>query len=153
MWWTPLGCVRRFQPNTLPEDKNNTNTNFHADDTTIFNDSINSLNPIEILLLGSTYTWSSQRTSPTLVYLDRVFLNDVWDLICPKTSLSILTRYISDHTPLLIIISSCFMEFVVASWQSSSHAFIEKHFISCPWVGARPSYFPKISCCWACHSS
>ena len=61
---------------------------------------------IELPLLDRCYTWSSKRDQPTLKKLDRVFINVDWDFLFPNTTIASLTRYISDHVPLLITIDT-----------------------------------------------
>lgn len=78
------------------------NDNFDASEANLFNDTINSLEIVEIPLVDRAYTWSNKRDVPTLVRLDRVFVNLMWDAAFPNTALSSLTRYASDHVPLLL---------------------------------------------------
>ena len=86
-----------------PEDKNN--ANYCAPDADRFNELINSLGLIEIPLVDRAFTWSNRRDCPTLVRLDRCFINLDWDASFPNTALSSLTRFASDHVPLSI--SAC----------------------------------------------
>jgi len=83
-----------------PADKNNDNFNFAEANN--FNDLINALCLIEIPLADRAYTWSNNRADTTLVRLDRCFVNVEWDAIFPNTTLSTLTRFCSDHVPLLL---------------------------------------------------
>ena len=80
-------------------DKNT--TTFNAFEAGRFNDLINSLVLVEIPLVDRAYTWSNKRSVPTLVRLDRCFVNTDWEAIFPNTSLASLTRVASDHVPLL----------------------------------------------------
>ena len=80
-------------------DKNT--TSFNAFEVGRFNDLINSLALVEIPLVDHAYTWSNKRSVPTLVRLDRCFVNTDWEAIFPNTSLASLTRVASDHVPLL----------------------------------------------------
>jgi len=80
-------------------DKNT--TTFNAFEAGRFNDLINSLALVEIPLVDRAYTWSNKRSVPTLVRLDRCFVNTDWEAIFPNTSLASLTRVASDHVPLL----------------------------------------------------
>lgn len=43
---------------------------------------------------------------PTLLRLDRAFINQAWNDYLPNSSLSSLTRHASDHVPLLVTIST-----------------------------------------------
>jgi hypothetical protein len=74
---------------------------FNASEAHMFNDVVNRIRLIEIPLLDRSYTWSNKRANPTLVRLDRCFVNVDWDSAFPNTSLASLTRTASDHVPLL----------------------------------------------------
>jgi endonuclease/exonuclease/phosphatase family metal-dependent hydrolase len=56
-----------------PADRNN--DNFSAAEAELFNNAINDLGLIELPLRDRLYTWSNKRAVPTLVRLDRVFIN------------------------------------------------------------------------------
>lgn len=87
----------------LTRDAVDKNTpSFNQGEAHMFNDCINSLELLEIPLLDRAYTWSSKRESHTLVRLDRCLINLQWDELFPNTSLSSLTRFASDHVPLLL---------------------------------------------------
>ena len=98
--WMLLGD---FNLTRCPEDKNN--ANYCAPEANRFNELINSLGLIEIPLVDRAFTWSNRRDCPTLVRLDRCFINLDWDASFPNTALSSLTRFASDHVPLSI--SAC----------------------------------------------
>lgn len=49
---------------------------------------------------------SNRRATPTLIRLDRVFINHAWNDRFPSSSLSSLTRDTSDHVPLIATIST-----------------------------------------------
>lgn len=95
--WMILGD---FNLKRCPEDKNT--ATFNTAEANCFNDLINTLGLIEIPLVDRAYTWSSRRDDPTLVRLDRCFVNIAWDDVFPNTTLSSLTRFASDHVPLLV---------------------------------------------------
>jgi hypothetical protein len=57
-------------------------------------------------LVDRLFTWSNNRTNPTLERLDRAFINLSWDAMLPNTNMSSLTRCTSDHVPLLVKIES-----------------------------------------------
>ena len=57
---------------------------------------------LELHLNGRLYTWSSERDSPTLERIDRVFASDDWSLLFPDHNLSALASECSDHAPLLL---------------------------------------------------
>ncbi|CAN6343200.1 unnamed protein product [Urochloa humidicola] len=73
---------------------------------TAFNDTIHDLALHDIPLLDRLFTWSNQRDNPTLARLDRVFLNVPMSLTFPNTSLSSLPKPTSDHTPILLKLST-----------------------------------------------
>jgi exonuclease III len=79
---------------------------FHQHEADAFNDKINSLSLIELPLLDRRFTWTSNRNDPTLERLDRVFINLAWAQMFPNTSLSSITRFISDHVPLIVHVST-----------------------------------------------
>ncbi|XP_009788948.1 uncharacterized protein [Nicotiana sylvestris] len=53
---------------------------------------------------GSNYTWCNNRRSGKKIWkrLDRIFVNDLWDQLFQRTSVSHLARTSSDHRPLLM---------------------------------------------------
>jgi endonuclease/exonuclease/phosphatase family metal-dependent hydrolase len=81
-------------------DKNNSN----LDRALIgwFHRFINDVELQEIPLLGRKFTWSNEREAPTLVWLDRVFATDGWDLLFPDCILQSSASTISDDCPLLL---------------------------------------------------
>lgn len=87
-------------------DKNN--DSFRQPEANLFNQWINNSALIELPLLDRKFTWSNKRDRPTLELLDRVFVNDSWDQIFPDSSVSSLTRFVSDHVPLVISVCSSF---------------------------------------------
>jgi endonuclease/exonuclease/phosphatase family metal-dependent hydrolase len=99
--WMLLGD---FNLTRCPDDKNN--DCFNASEANRFNDLINSLGLIEIPLVDRAYTWSNRRDVPTLVRLDRCFVNTDWDAVFPNTTLRSLTRFASDHVPILVSAST-----------------------------------------------
>ncbi|XP_066333373.1 uncharacterized protein [Miscanthus floridulus] len=56
----------------------------------------------EIPLLGRKYTWSNERSSPTLVRLDRAFCCVDWEDIFPDAVLQSSALVVSDHCPLVL---------------------------------------------------
>ena len=85
-------------------DKNN--RQFNAPLATAFNDTIDQLNLSEVDLGDRLYTWSNRQANPILAKLDRVFSNNELNLAFPLATLSSLPRPTSDHTPLLLTLSS-----------------------------------------------
>jgi hypothetical protein len=55
----------------------------------------------EIALNGGRFTWSNNHADPTLEKLDRVLMNDKWEVAFPLTNLK-KPRLMSDHNPLLL---------------------------------------------------
>jgi len=94
--WMVLGDFNLIRD---PADKNT--GSFNLPDANRFNDLISSISLIEIPLVDRAYTWSNCRDNPTLVRLDRCFINLDWDACFPNTALSSLTHFASDHVPLL----------------------------------------------------
>jgi len=74
--------------------------------TQAFNDAISDLGLIDIPLLDRLFTWSNHRATPTLARLDRVFYNNSMSLIFPNSSLTSLPKPTSDHTPILLTVST-----------------------------------------------
>lgn len=75
-------------------------------DIIIFNEIISKLGLIEIPLNGMAYTWSKMQDQPLLQQLDWVFTSPAWTLIFPHTSVTALSKYISDRTPCLMSIET-----------------------------------------------
>ncbi|KAK1677030.1 hypothetical protein QYE76_037878 [Lolium multiflorum] len=67
---------------------------------------INTLGLIELPLRDRQFTWSNKRATPTLIRLDRVFINHAWNVRYPSSSLSSIARDTSDHVPLVAKIST-----------------------------------------------
>jgi exonuclease III len=99
--WIILGDFNLMRFST---DKNN--NNFRQTEADSFNNTINSLSLIELPLLDRAYTWSSNRQNPTLQKIDRAFINLEWANTFPNSSISSLTRFVSDHVPIVAAIST-----------------------------------------------
>jgi len=56
----------------------------------------------EIPLLRRKYTWSNERSSPTLVRLDRTFCCVNWEDVFPYAVLQSTVLVVSDHCPLVL---------------------------------------------------
>ncbi|KAK1685445.1 hypothetical protein QYE76_046293 [Lolium multiflorum] len=67
-----------------------------------FNALIHHLALQELPLLDRRFTWTNRQNPPTLARLDRVFFNADWDAALPNSTLTLLHRPTSDHTPLLV---------------------------------------------------
>jgi exonuclease III len=87
-----------------PADRNN--ANFSSSDADLFNDTINDLALFELPLRDHQFTWSNGRATPTLIRLDRVFINQAWNDSFPASRLASANRDTSDHVPLMAKISS-----------------------------------------------
>lgn len=61
----------------------------------------------EIPLLGRKFTWSNERSAPTLVRLDRAFCCSDWDSIFSDSILQSLASVVSDHYPLILGLKVC----------------------------------------------
>lgn len=86
-------------------DKNNTN----ADNRAMmgrFRHLLNDLELCEVELLGHRYTWSNERSDPTLVRLDRIIYTKDWEDMFPHCLLQSMAAGISDHYSLLLGLST-----------------------------------------------
>lgn len=75
-------------------------------DIVIFNEIISNIGLVEISLRGMSFTWSNMQDQPLLQQLDWVFTSPAWNLKFLHTSLTALSKYISDHAPCLISIET-----------------------------------------------
>jgi hypothetical protein len=62
----------------------------------------------EVHLEGMIYTWSNERSHPTLEKIDRCFISTEWDLPFPGHELTSMPSIYSDHVPLLLCLDSSF---------------------------------------------
>jgi hypothetical protein len=90
--------------NLTRDHSEHNNNNFSLSEANLFNDCINNLALIELPLCDKQFTWSNGRDSPTLVRLDRIFINHAWNFGFPSSTLTSLTRDTSDHVPLIATI-------------------------------------------------
>lgn len=118
----PWMLIGDFNLTRCLEDKNN--CNFNSAEANHFNDLINSLGLIEIPLIDRAYTWSNRRAEPTLVRLDRCFVNVHWDAVFPNTTMSSLTRLASDHVPLLATVCTRIPPLI--SWRNNARFMLPK---------------------------
>lgn len=100
---TPWIILGDFNLLCHPSEKNT--DGFRQAEADMFNAFIHSNALIELPLLDSSFTWSSKREKPTLEKINRVFINTE-DLLFPNTTIASLTRFISDHVPLIISIDT-----------------------------------------------
>ncbi len=63
---------------------------------------VSGLGLIDLPIANRRYTWTNARPNPTLVRLDRVLTSHDWFLLFPRSSLRVLPRLCSDHSPLLL---------------------------------------------------
>jgi hypothetical protein len=71
-----------------------------------FNASINNLGLEELKLYGNKYTWINKQESPLLERLDWFLASVSWVINYPRSSIRILSRDTSDHSPCLVSIST-----------------------------------------------
>jgi exonuclease III len=67
-----------------------------------FSDMLDCCDLKEINLQNRRFTWSNERTNPTLIKLDTVFANAEWDQAFHSHVLHGLSSSLSDHCPLLL---------------------------------------------------
>ncbi|KAF8666535.1 hypothetical protein HU200_053656 [Digitaria exilis] len=89
----PWLLLKDFNLTRDPEDRNN--ANFDASAADLFNTAIDRL-----------YTWSNRWDDPTLIRLDRAFINAAWSSILFNSTLSSLPRPVSDHVPIVVTAST-----------------------------------------------
>ena len=112
--WMLLGD---FNLTRFPDDKNT--GSFNVADADRFNEVISALGLIEIPLVDRAYTWSNRRDEPTLVRLDRCFVSLDWDTVFPNTTLRSLSRFASDHVPLVATASTSIPRSVCFRFENS----------------------------------
>jgi len=86
------------------EDKSN--GQFNAALANAFNNTIMQIMVTETPLSDKRFTWSNMQAFPILARLDRAFTNVALDQTFPMISLSSLPRPTSDHTPILLCLST-----------------------------------------------
>jgi hypothetical protein len=75
-------------------------------DMLLFNDLNQHLDLDEIEFRGRDFTWSNMQQDPLLEKLDWVFTSSSWATSYPNTSVKVLSRPVSDHTPFLVAIGT-----------------------------------------------
>lgn len=100
----PWLIVGDFNLLRFANEKNNANFMHNEADT--FNQTLDDLALLELPLLDHRFTWSNNCQNPTLERIDRAFFNLAWNTTFPLTTLSSLTRYTSDHVPLMIQVNT-----------------------------------------------
>jgi hypothetical protein len=68
---------------------------------------LNDLVLLELHLHGRLFTWSNERTHPTIEWIDRMFVSPDWKLLFPSSSLQAISSQCSDHSPLLLSFENC----------------------------------------------
>jgi endonuclease/exonuclease/phosphatase family metal-dependent hydrolase len=63
----------------------------------------------EVHMEGRLFTWSNERSHPTLEKIDRVFISMEWENLFPRHELLSLPSLYSDHAPLLLKMDSAFV--------------------------------------------
>jgi hypothetical protein len=87
-----------------PENRNRPGGNIS--DMLLFNDIIQHLDLAEISVVGRSFTWSNMQPDPLLEKLDWVFTSSPWALTYPDTSVQVLDRPVSDHSPFVVNIGT-----------------------------------------------
>jgi endonuclease/exonuclease/phosphatase family metal-dependent hydrolase len=76
--------------------------NFEGRWSFLFNCVIDRLNLRELEMPGRRYMWANSLPNPTYEKLDRILISTEWELSNPLSTVVVLLRVISDHTPLLV---------------------------------------------------
>lgn len=63
---------------------------------------LNDLELLELHLQDRLFTWSNERTHPTLECINMMFITTDWELLFPGSPLHALSTRCSDHAPLLL---------------------------------------------------
>lgn len=115
------------------EDKNNDNIKQSL--MRRFNDAISLLGVMEIPLLGRDFTWSNGQDPPVLAKLDRAFVNLEHTTAFPSTFLSPQAKPTSDHTPILLSMSTAIPKAKLFRFENA-------------WL-LRQSFLPSVLPAWA----
>ena len=139
---SPWLLVGDFNLLRFPSDKNN--AAFRQAEANAFNQTIDDLALIELPLLDRQFTWSNNRNTPTLERIDSAFFNLAWANAFPNSSLTSLTRFMSDHVPLIITVTttiprSNFFKFESA-WAKLQPC---RDIIPSVWASPRPNHPPN----------
>jgi hypothetical protein len=95
--WLVLGDINLIYK---AEDKNNTRLNRHL--MTLFKETLDLSQLMEVDLRGRAHTWSNEQNDPTFTRIDRVFGSPEWHLLFPNIDLHALPTMGSNHAPLLL---------------------------------------------------
>jgi hypothetical protein len=94
---TPWLILGDFNMIYEARDKNNLNLNRRR--MREFRSAIHAAELFEMRCSNRRFSWSNQRESPNLVYLDHVLCNVAWDAIFSPCSVQALSSSHSDHCP------------------------------------------------------
>jgi hypothetical protein len=97
----------------------------------------------EVHLHGRLFTWSNERTHPTLEKIDMVFVSNAWDDMFPCSDLHAHSTICSDHAPLVLHIDNSFTgrrRFHFRAFWSKCAGFLEAVQLAwhCPLSDANP---------------
>ena len=101
---TPWLIAGDFNLIRFPSEKNN--TAFRPAEANAFNQTLDNLALIELPLLDRRFTWSNNRASPTLEWLDRVFLTLHGQMLSLTLPFPLDPALRRDHVPLLIHVTT-----------------------------------------------
>jgi hypothetical protein len=96
----PWLLTRDFNLMYRAEDKNNTRLDRRLMGQ--FRRFLDEASLHEIHLSGIIFTWSNERSHPTLEHIDHAFISKEWDEFYPSHDLTSLVSMCSDHAPLLL---------------------------------------------------
>lgn len=99
--WIFMGDFNLYR---CPENRNRIGADIN--DMFLFNSTISHMGLSKITLQGKKYTQSNMQQPPLLEKLDWVFTNNNWTLSFPEIACKVLTMEVSDHSPLVIIVST-----------------------------------------------
>jgi hypothetical protein len=100
IWVGPTLIGGDFNLVRSQREKNNGVVNFTH--TSKFNDWINLWGLIEIKDPSRSYSWSNNQSSPVMATLDRILASVEWKSKYPLAQVTMLSKGVSDHNPLLI---------------------------------------------------
>jgi hypothetical protein len=67
-----------------------------------FNELIQHYELYEIYMCGGGYTWSNNQTDPTILKLDKIFINEEWENLFHLAKVKKIYRELYDHIPLIL---------------------------------------------------